>query len=129
VEYGGTCAGQQQSFPDLVLVVVLAVALALLFEFLNLSPPIAALASVALSRSEVVLVALVARITFNICSLTGLIMVIAIAAEDGILPLDPDQKFRRRGALQGKTRSKVQIATRRLVRAMVMRVWRWFGDR
>jgi AcrB/AcrD/AcrF family len=102
VEYGGTHAGRQRSFPGLVLVVLLAVVLVLLFDFLNRSVPIAALASVVLSRSEVVLAVPVARTIFKICSLTGLILVLGIAAENGILPLDPEQRFRSRGFAPGK---------------------------
>jgi len=78
------------------------VVLVLLFEFLDLSVPVEALASVVLSRSEVALAVPVARTTFNICSLTGLILVMGIAAEDGILPLEPDQKFRSRAFAPGK---------------------------
>jgi AcrB/AcrD/AcrF family len=102
VEYGGTYARQQQSFPDLVSAVLLAVALVLLFEFLDLSVPIAALASVVLSRSGVVLAVLVTRTTFNIRSLTGLIMVIGIAAEDGICRWIPIRSF----AVRGRSRER-----------------------
>jgi Cu/Ag efflux pump CusA len=100
VEYGGAYAGQQQSFPGLVLVVLPAVVLVLLFECFNLSVPIAALASIVFSRSEVVLAVPVARTTFIICSLTGLMRVMGVAAENEILPLNPDQRLGSRDSLQ-----------------------------
>jgi CzcA family heavy metal efflux pump len=97
VEYGGTYAEQQQSFKDLVFVLLLAVVLVflvLLFEFRNLSAPLAILASALLSTSGVVFALLITRTTFNISSFMGLIMVIGIVAKNGILLLDADQKFR-----------------------------------
>jgi multidrug efflux pump subunit AcrB len=97
VEYGGTYAEQQQSFKDLMFVLLLAVVLVflvLLFEFRNLSAPIAILASALLSTSGVVFALLITRTTFNISSFMGLIMVIGIVAKNGILLLDADQKFR-----------------------------------
>jgi CzcA family heavy metal efflux pump len=96
VEYGGTYAEQQQSFKDLVFVLLLAVVLVflvLLFEFRNLSAPVAVLASALLSTSGVVFALLITRITFNISSFMGLIMVIGIVAKNGILLLDANQKF------------------------------------
>ena len=97
VEYGGTYAEQQESFRDLVFVLLLAVVLVflvLLFEFRNLSAPVAILASALLSTSGVVFALLATRTTFNISSFMGLIMVIGIVAKNGILLLDADQKFR-----------------------------------
>ncbi|HST13081.1 MAG TPA: efflux RND transporter permease subunit, partial [Terriglobales bacterium] len=97
LEYGGTYAEQQQSFRDLVLVLLLAIVLVflvLLFEFRNLSAPIAILSSALLSTSGVVFALLVTRTTFNISSFMGLIMVIGIVAKNGILLLDAEQKFR-----------------------------------
>jgi len=97
VEYGGTYAEQQQSFKDLVFVLLVAVVLVflvLLFEFRNLSAPIAILASALLSTSGVIFALLITRTTFNISSFMGLIMVIGIVAKNGILLLDADHKFR-----------------------------------
>jgi CzcA family heavy metal efflux pump len=98
--YGGTYAEQQQSFHDLVLVLVLAILLVflvLLFEFRTLAAPLAILASALLSTSGVFLALLITRITFNIASFMGLIMVIGIVAKNGILLLDADQRFRAAG--------------------------------
>ncbi len=100
VIYGGTYAEQQQSFHDLLLVLVLAILLVflvLLFEFRTLAAPVAILASALLSTSGVFLALLITGITFNIASFMGLIMVIGIVAKNGILLLDADQKFRRAG--------------------------------
>jgi CzcA family heavy metal efflux pump len=120
VEYGGTYAEQQQSFRDLVFVLLLAVVLVflvLLFEFRNLSAPIAILASALLSTSGVVFALLVTRTTFNISSFMGLIMVIGIVAKNGILLLDADQKFRGWGF--SPEEAMIQAGRRRL-RPIVM---------
>ncbi len=100
VMYGGTYEEQQESFRDLMLVLVLAtvlVFLVLLFEFRTLAAPLSILASALLSTSGVFLALLITGITFNIASFMGLIMVIGIVAKNGILLLDADQKFRRAG--------------------------------
>ncbi len=100
VVYGGTYAEQQQSFHDLMLVLLLAIVLVfvvLLFEFRTLAAPVAILSSAILSTSGVFLALLITRTTFNIASFMGLIMVIGIVAKNGILLLDADQKFRRLG--------------------------------
>jgi CzcA family heavy metal efflux pump len=120
VEYGGTYAEQQQSFKDLVFVLLLAVVLVflvLLFEFRNLSAPVAVLASALLSTSGVVFALLITRITFNISSFMGLIMVIGIVAKNGILLLDANQKFRDWGFAP---REAMIQAGRRRLRPIVM---------
>jgi CzcA family heavy metal efflux pump len=100
IVYGGTYAEQQQSFRDLMLVLVLAIILVfvvLLFEFRTLAAPLAILSSALLSTSGVFLGLLITRTTFNIASFMGLIMVIGIVAKNGILLIDADQKFRALG--------------------------------
>ena len=100
VIYGGTYEEQQQSFHDLLLVLVLAtllVFLVLLFEFRTLAAPLAILASALLSSSGVFLALLITGTAFNIASFMGLIMVIGIVAKNGILLLDADQRFRAQG--------------------------------
>ena len=100
VVYSGTYEEQQQSFHDLMLVLVLAIVLVfvvLLFEFRTIAAPVSILASALLSTSGVVLALLITGTTFNIASFMGLIMVIGIVAKNGILLLDADQKFRRTG--------------------------------
>jgi len=100
VVYGGTYEEQQQSFHDLMLVLILAVLLVflvLLFEFRTLAAPVSILASALLSTSGAFLALLITHTTFNIASFMGLIMVIGIVAKNGILLLDADQKFRSLG--------------------------------
>ena len=120
VIYGGTYAEQQQSFHDLVLVLVLAILLVflvLLFEFRTLAAPLAILASALLSTSGVFLALLITGITFNIASFMGLIMVIGIVAKNGILLLDADQRFRAAG--HSAHDAMIQAGRRRL-RPIVM---------
>src|SRR5664279_1498970 len=115
VVYGGTYEEQQQSFHDLMLVLLLAVLLVflvLLFEFRTLAAPISILASALLSTSGVFLALLITRTTFNIASFMGLIMVIGIVAKNGILLLDADQKFRSLG--QSAHDAMIQAGRRRL---------------
>jgi len=115
VEYGGTYKEQQQSFHDLLTVLVLAlvlVFLVLLFEFGQFSAPAAILASAVLSTSGVFLALLITGTTFNISSFMGLIMVVGIVAKNGILLLDADQRFR--GAGFSAREAMVQAGRRRL---------------
>ena len=120
VVYGGTYAEQQQSFHDLMLVLVLAIVLVfvvLLFEFRTIAAPIAILSSAILSTLGVFLALLITRTTFNIASFMGLIMVIGIVAKNGILLLDADQKFR---ALGYSARDAMIQAGRRRLRPILM---------
>jgi multidrug efflux pump subunit AcrB len=101
VVYGGKYEEQQNSFKDLVFVLILAILLVfivLLFEFGSFAAPVAILASALLSTSGVFLALLVTHTTFNISSFMGLIMVVGIVAKNGILLLDADQKFRAMGS-------------------------------
>ena len=101
VVYGGLYEQQQQSFHDLLFVLAAAVVLVftvLLLEFGGFAAPIAILSSALLSTSGVFFALFVTRITFNISSFMGLIMVIGIVAKNGILLLDADQKFRAEGS-------------------------------
>jgi multidrug efflux pump subunit AcrB len=100
VEYGGTYKTQQQSFHDLVIVLLLALVLiflVLLFEFRSFSAPLAILSSAVLSTSGVFFALLITRTTFNVSSFMGLIMVVGIVAKNGILLLDANHKFREAG--------------------------------
>ena len=120
VVYGGTYQEQQQSFRDLLQVLVLALALVfgvLLAEFHNFSAPIAILTSSVLSVFGVILALMLTRTTFNVASFMGLIMVVGIVAKNGILLLDAEQKFRAEGA--SATEAMLHAAQRRL-RPIVM---------
>jgi multidrug efflux pump subunit AcrB len=120
VVYGGTYEQQQQSFRDLLQVLVLALALVfgvLLAEFRNFPAPIAILSSSVLSGSGVIVALLITRTTFNVASFMGLIMVIGIVAKNGILLLDAEERFRARGA--SASEAMLRAAQRRL-RPIVM---------
>jgi multidrug efflux pump subunit AcrB len=101
VEYGGLYEEQQNSFKDLLLVLLLAVLLLfaiLAFEFRTFSAPIAILASALLSTFGGFVALLVTRTTFNVASFMGMIMVVGIVAKNGILLLDAEHRFRYLGA-------------------------------
>jgi multidrug efflux pump subunit AcrB len=120
VVYGGTYQQQQQSFRDLLQVLVLALGLVfgvLLIEFRNFPAPVAILASSVLSISGVILALLVTNSTFNVSSFMGLIMVIGIVAKNGILLLDAEQRYRERGA---SAREAMLHAAQRRLRPIVM---------
>jgi CzcA family heavy metal efflux pump len=120
VVYGGTFEQQQQSFRDLLLVLVLAVVLVfivLLFEFRTFAAPISILASALLSTSGVFFALLITRTAFNIASFMGLIMVVGIVAKNGILLLDADQRFRKMGM---NAKDAMVQAGRRRLRPIVM---------
>ena len=120
VVYGGTYQEQQQSFHDLVIVLILAVLLlfvVLLFEFGTFAAPIAILSSALLSTSGVFIALLITRTTFNISSFMGMIMVIGIVAKNGILLLDADQKMRSTGL---SVEDAMLQAARRRLRPIVM---------
>lgn len=120
VDYGGTYQQQQQSFHDLLRVLLLALVLVfgvLLAEFRNFPAPIAILASSVLSISGVIAALLITGITFNVASFMGLIMVIGIVAKNGILLLDADERYRAAGA---SPRDAMLHAAQRRLRPIVM---------
>jgi CzcA family heavy metal efflux pump len=120
VEYGGTYQEQQQSFHELLRVLLLALALVfgvLLAEFRNFAAPLAILTSSVLSIAGVVFALLVTGTDFNVASFMGLIMIIGIVAKNGILLLDADEKYRAEGVTPRE--AMVHAAQRRL-RPIVM---------
>jgi CzcA family heavy metal efflux pump len=120
IEYGGTYQEQQQSFHELLRVLILSLALVfgvLLAEFRNFSAPVAILTSSVLSIAGVVLALLVTRTTFNVASFMGLIMVIGIVAKNGILLLDADERYRHEG---GSAREAMVHAAQRRLRPILM---------
>jgi CzcA family heavy metal efflux pump len=115
VEYGGTYQEQQQSFHELLRVLVLSLALVfgvLMIEFRNFSAPVAILTSSILSIAGVVLALLITGTTFNVASFMGLIMVIGIVAKNGILLLDADERYRHEGV--SPREAMIHAAQRRL---------------
>ena len=120
VVYGGTYKEEQESFRDLVFVLVLAIVLVfivLLFEFGTFAAPVAILASALLSTSGVFIALLITRTTFNVSSFMGMIMVVGIVAKNGILLLDADQRMRSTGA---SAEEAMLQASRRRLRPIVM---------
>ncbi|MBS1823671.1 MAG: efflux RND transporter permease subunit, partial [Acidobacteria bacterium] len=115
IEYGGTYQEQQQSFHELLRVLLLSLALVfgvLLVEFRNFFAPTAILISSILSVAGVVFALLATRTTFNVASFMGIIMVIGIVAKNGILLLDADERYRREGV--SPREAMVHAAQRRL---------------
>ncbi len=91
LEYGGLYAEQQKAFSELALVLIAAVAgvfLILLWEFARLAPPLAVLLGAIPSLAGSLIALQLTGITLNISSFMGLIMVVGIAAKNGILLLD-----------------------------------------
>jgi CzcA family heavy metal efflux pump len=120
VVYGGLYQQQQQSFHDLLFVLIGAIVLlfiVLLLEFGSFAAPVAILSSALLSTSGVFMGLLLTRTTFNISSFMGLIMVVGIVAKNGILLLDADQKFRKEGS--SPREAMIEAGERRL-RPIVM---------
>jgi CzcA family heavy metal efflux pump len=115
VEYGGLYQEQQKSFHDLLIVLFLALVLlfaVLLFEFRTFSAPTAILASALLSTFGGFVALLVTRMTFNVASFMGMIMVIGIVAKNGILLLDAEHRFRDIGL--SAEEAMIQAGRRRL---------------
>jgi len=120
VEYGGQYQEQQQSFRELLRVLLLALALVfgvLLAEFRNFAAPVAILTSSVLSIAGVVLALLITGTDFNVASFMGLIMIIGIVAKNGILLLDADENYRAEGAAP---REAMLHAAQRRLRPIVM---------
>jgi multidrug efflux pump subunit AcrB len=120
VEYGGTYQEQQQSFHELLRVLMLSLALVfgvLLVEFRNFSAPTAILISSVLSIAGVIFALLITGTTFNVASFMGLIMVIGIVAKNGILLLDADERYRGEGFL---ARDAMMHAAQRRLRPILM---------
>lgn len=120
VEYGGTYQEQQQSFHELLRVLLLALALVfgvLLAEFRNFAAPVAILTSSVLSIAGVVFALLVTGTDFNVASFMGLIMIIGIVAKNGILLLDADENYRAEGT---SPREAMLHAAQRRLRPIVM---------
>ncbi|MEP6902131.1 MAG: efflux RND transporter permease subunit, partial [Actinomycetota bacterium] len=91
IEYGGIYAEQQSSFRELATSLALAIVLVflvLLIEFRSFAHPIAIVTGAVLALSGVLLALFVTKITLNVVSLMGMIMVVGIVAKNGILMLD-----------------------------------------
>jgi multidrug efflux pump subunit AcrB len=91
IEYGGLYAQQQQAFSELAMVLAAAVAgvfLILVWEFGRLTPALAVLLGAIPCLAGSMAALDLTGITLNISSFMGLIMVVGIAAKNGVLLLD-----------------------------------------
>ena len=96
VEYGGLYHEQQESFRNLLVVLVMAVLLvfiALLIEFHSFSASLAIVFGAILSLFGTVLALLLTETSLNIISILGAIIGIGIVHKNGILMLDAVEHF------------------------------------
>ena len=91
IEYGGLYEQQQQSFRNLVMVLLMAVALVftvLLVEFGSFAEPLAIVFGAVLALFGTVLALWLTGTSFNVVSFLGAIIGVGIVAKNGILMLD-----------------------------------------
>ena len=91
IEYGGVYAEQQSSFKELATALGLAIVLVflvLLIEFRSFAHPLAIVTGAVLALSGVLFALFITKMTLNVVSLMGMIMVVGIVAKNGILMLD-----------------------------------------
>jgi CzcA family heavy metal efflux pump len=100
IEYGGLYEMQRESFLGLTQVLLLSILLIfiiLVFEFRSFSHPIAILVATILCGSGALMALWITGTTLNISSFMGAIMVIGIVHKNGILMLDAEQDFSKKG--------------------------------
>ena len=115
IEFGGLYQQQQESFHNLTLVLLLALALVfgvLILEFRGFLEPLAILAGSVLAMFGVVAALWLTGTTLNIISFLGAIIGIGITAKNGILMLDYVDHLTARGLALGE--ALVQSGRRRL---------------
>lgn len=120
VEYGGLYQIQQESFAGLTRVLLASMFLIfiiLVFEFRSFSHPVAILIATVLCTSGSLLALFITHTTLNISSFMGIIMVIGIVHKNGILMLDSESHFTRKGL---KLRDAIFNAGRRRLRPILM---------
>jgi len=116
IEYGGLYEQQQQSFRNLMLVLVMAVVLVftvLLFEFGSFTEPLAIVFGAVLALFGTVLALWLTGTSFNVVSFLGAIIGVGIVAKNGILMLDYVRHLRAEGldlveALVGSGRRRLR---------------------
>src|SRR5213083_853525 len=100
VDFGGLYQQQQESFRNLLLVLVMAILLVftvLLIEFRSFYEPIAIVFGAILALFGTVLALLITGTSLNIVSFLGAIIGVGIVAKNGILMLDFVQHLRAEG--------------------------------
>jgi CzcA family heavy metal efflux pump len=116
IEYGGLYEQQQQSFKNLMLVLVMAVVLVftvLLLEFGSFAEPLAIVFGAVLALFGTVLALWLTATSFNVVSFLGAIIGVGIVAKNGILMLDYVRHLRAEGldlveALVGSGRRRLR---------------------
>lgn len=91
IEYAGLYREQQASFRELMLALALAVVLVffvLLIEFRSFAHPVAIVTGAVLALGGVLAALFITKMTLNVVSMMGMIMVVGIVAKNGILMLD-----------------------------------------
>jgi CzcA family heavy metal efflux pump len=115
IEYGGLYQQQQESFHNLMLVLVMAIMLVfgvLLIEFRSVLHPLSIVVGAVLAMFGVVAALWVTGTSLNIVSFLGAIIGVGIVAKNGILMLDFVDQLRSRGL--SLVESLVQSGRRRL---------------
>lgn len=100
VDYGGLYQLQRESFFGLTVVLlasILLIFIILVAEFQSFSHPLAILAATLLCTSGSLFALLLSGQTLNISSFMGIIMVVGIVHKNGILMLDSEKEFSRKG--------------------------------
>jgi len=100
--YGGVYQTQRESFQSLLIVAlaaILLVFLILLFEFREFTVPLSILIIDVLSMSGVFAALWLSRVTFNISSFVGVIMIIGIVAENAIFVMHSVKLFQAQGMI------------------------------
>jgi multidrug efflux pump subunit AcrB len=100
IEYGGLYKEQQESFRNLLAVLITALALVFivaLAEFRSFYEPIAIIFGAALSGFGIILAVLVTGTTVNIVTLLGAIIGMGIVHKNGLLMLDAVKDLREKG--------------------------------
>lgn len=120
LEFGGLYAEQQRAFAGLTMVLIagaMAVFVVLLWEFARLGPAVAVLAGAIPCLAGGLLGLQLTGITLNVSSFMGIIMVVGIAAKNGILLLDQAEREVAGGVL---TAQALANATRVRIRPITM---------
>jgi CzcA family heavy metal efflux pump len=115
IEYGGLYAEQQQSFRNLLVVLLTALALVFvvaLVEFRSFYEPVAIIFGAALSVFGIILALLITGMTVNIVTLLGAIIGAGIVHKNGLLMLDAVKDLREKGVALEE--AIVQAGARRL---------------
>ncbi len=115
IEYGGLYQQQQESFRNLMLVLVMAILLVfgvLLIEFRSVLQPLSIVAGAVLAMFGVIAALWVTGSSLNIVSFLGSIIGVGIVAKNGILMLDFVDQLKGRGL--SLVESLVQSGRRRL---------------